>query len=174
MAKEVHELEDGGVLEELVEVDGTKQGLLGGLRLSGGDEGHVLLHVTGEAVVTVVRELPREVRDHEGGVEHPADHVVQLLVLGEGTMAALVTQNPDTGANETLDEAVNHPGGTADDGVLNGGDVGESSPHEGGHHGVVPEDIVEGRPERRLKAVSGNGVPDGLDIRVLRLRGLLE
>lgn len=58
VGEQVDGLGNGGVLEELVKVDATEQGLLGGLGSSGRNEGHVLLHVTGEAVVAVVRELP--------------------------------------------------------------------------------------------------------------------
>lgn len=76
---------------------------------SGGDENHVLLHVAGELVVTVVRELPREVRDHESGVTEESDSVVQFLVLGEGAVTTLMAQDPETGADEALDEPVGAP-----------------------------------------------------------------
>ena len=76
----------------------------------GGNEDHVLLHVARVLVVTVVRELPGEVGNHEGGVSEEADDVVQPLVLGEGAVTSLVAEDPETGADETLDEAVGDPG----------------------------------------------------------------
>lgn len=103
----------------------------------------------------------------------PSGDVVHLVALGEGAVAALMAENPDTGADETLDEAVDHPGGGAQDGVLDAGDVGESSPDEASDHGEVADDIVVGSHERRLEAVSRDGISDGLDIREDRLVGLL-
>lgn len=78
--------------------------------LGGGNEDHVLLHVASVLVVTVVRELPGEVGDHERRVSEETDDVVQPLVLGEGAVTSLVAKNPETGADETLDEAVGDPG----------------------------------------------------------------
>lgn len=75
-------------------------------------------------------------------MEEPSSHVVELAVEREGTVAALVAENPDTGAKETLDEAVDHPGGDAEVLVLNAGDVGEGGPDEGADNGEVAEDIV--------------------------------
>lgn len=174
---QVNELGDGRILEELMEIDAAEQGLAGGLGLRRGDESHVLLHVASEAVVTVVRELPREVGHQEEGVKDPTDAVVELGVLGEGTVTALVAEDPDTSADETLDEAVDHPSRETEDGVLDGGDVGERGPDEAGNHGEVAEDIVERGHERGLKAMSRNGVPDGLDVRkrgLVALLGLLD
>jgi len=75
-------------------------------------------------------------------VEEPASYIVELAVEREGTVTALVAKNPDTGAEETLDEAVDHPGGDAEVLVLNAGDVGEGGPDERADDGEVAEDIV--------------------------------
>lgn len=75
----------------------------------GGDKDHVLLHVAGVLVVAVVREFPGEVRDHESRVSKEADNVIQPLVLGEGAMTSLVAENPETSADEALDEPVGDP-----------------------------------------------------------------
>lgn len=161
------ELGDGGVLKQLVQVDAGKDAVL--LGLGGGHKGHVEVHVAGEAVVAVVRVLPREVGHQEERVEEPSDDVVELAVSREGTVAALVAQDPDTSAHEALNKAVDHPGGDAQPLVRDGGNVGQGSPDEGGHHGKVAEDIVEGGEERGLEAVGGDGILDGLDIGELRL-----
>jgi hypothetical protein len=156
---EVDELGDGSVLEELSPVDTEEPGLAGGalsgglllaegglvdvaLGLAHGDEGHVLLHVAGEAVVAVVRELPGEVRDAEEGVEEPAGHIVDAGVRAEGAVAALVSENPDAGADKALEEAVDHPGGDAVGGVGDAGDVGEGGPDERRDDAEVADDVV--------------------------------
>lgn len=43
----------------------------------------------------------------------PANEVVQGLVLGESSMAALVGENPKTGSNTSLEEAIGSPGDNA-------------------------------------------------------------
>lgn len=161
------ELGDGGILKQLAQVDAGKDAVL--LGLGGGNKSHVEVHVAGEAVVAVVRVLPREVGDEEERVEEPSDDIVELSVSRESTVTALVAQDPDTSAHEALDKAVDHPGGDAQPLVRDGGNVGQGSPDEGGHHGKVAEDIVEGGEERGLEAVGGDGILDGLDVGELRL-----
>lgn len=172
VGNEADDLADGSVLEELVEAG--QDGVLVAPGLGGGNKGHILDDVASVAVVTVVAVLPGEVGDHEEAVQEPADNVVELGVLGEGTVAALVSQDPDAGADEALEEAVGHPGGEAIPRVGDSGDVGQGCPDEGGDHGEVTEDIVEGGDERGLEAVLGNGIANGLDVRELGLGRLLR
>lgn len=139
---ELDGLGNGGVLNQLSDVHTSNAERQRRLGRSAGDKGHVEIHVAGEAVVTVVRVLPAEIGDHEERVEEPAGHIVELAVGREGTVAALMTENPDSGAEETLEEAVGHPGGDAEVLVLNAGDVGEGGPDEGADHGEVADDIV--------------------------------
>lgn len=169
---ELDELDKGDVLEELaVEVEVGKAALLAVL-LGGGDEGHVLLHVTGEAVMAVVRELPGEVGHHESRVEDPANDVVEVLVLGEGAVAGLVSQDPDARQDEALEVAIEGPGKTADDAVVDLGDVGEGSPAKGAGHDEVAEDISHRVEDGWLEAVGGDGIADGLNVGILDHLGL--
>lgn len=166
--EELDDLNDGDVLKELaVEVQVNEAALLailGGV----GNEGHVLLHVAGEAVVAVVRVLPAEVGDHQGGVKDPAHHIVELGVQREGAVAALVGENPHAGEDEALDVSVDSPGDPAEDRVLDLGDVSEGSPAKGEGHGHITDDIAHGSQHGGLEAVSGNGVPDGLNVGIHR------
>lgn len=140
----------------------------------GGDEGHVLLHVAGEAMVAVMAELPAEVGDQKEGVADPADHVVEPHVPGKGAVAALVRKNPDAGADQALEVAVRSPGAVAERG---GGDLGDVLPGEVAEakgHGEVAEEVGHGDPDAGAEAVVGDGVADGLDVGVFDgLRGLL-
>lgn len=165
VADEAQHLPDGRVVKELLEANAGEQGLAGRLGGGGGDKGHVLLYVAVVEVVAVVGELPREEGHQEEAVQGPAGDVVDLVVQGEGAVAALVAQDPDAGADEALDEAVDHPGGDAEVRVGDGGDEGEGSPDEGGHHGQVAEDVVVRGDQRRLEAMGGNSILDGLDVR---------
>lgn len=74
----------------------------------------------------------------------PAHHVVELAVHGEGAMAALVGQNPDASANETLDVAVDHPGGSAQVEVLDLRNVGQGKVAKTQGLGVITNDIGHG------------------------------
>jgi hypothetical protein len=122
-----------------------------------------------EAMVAVVRVLPAEVGDHQERVKGPSGDIVDLAVEREGTVAALVSQDPDAGAEKSLDEAVDHPGSDTEGRVGDAGDVCEGGPDEGRNHGKVAEDIVVGCEERGLEAVRGDGILDGLDVGELRL-----
>lgn len=171
---ELDELRSRSILDELSNVNTANDKGPGGLGLSGGDKGHVELHVSMEAVVAVVRVLPAEVGDHQERVEGPSGDIVDLAVEREGTVAALVSQDPDAGAEESLDEAVDHPGSDAEGRVGDAGDVCEGGPDEGRNHGKIAEDIVVGCEERGLEAVRGDGILDGLDVGELRLGGGLK
>lgn len=171
---ELDGLGNGGILDKLSDVHAGNAERHRRLGRSAGHKGHVEVHVASEAVVSVVRVLPAEVGDHEERVKEPASHVVELAVEREGTVTALVTENPDTGAEETLNKAVGHPSGDAEVLILNARDVGQSSPDEGADHGEVADDIVVRGDERGLEAVGGDGILDGLDVGELRLRSGLE
>mmetsp|Transcript_60253 Transcript_60253/g.144812 ORF Transcript_60253/g.144812 Transcript_60253/m.144812 type:complete len:273 (-) Transcript_60253:341-1159(-) len=61
------------------------------------DDGHVRLalgDVVRVRVVHRVRALPREVRHEQDRVEHVPNRVLQLTVVGEGAVAALVRDDP--------------------------------------------------------------------------------
>lgn len=115
-------LDGGDVLEQLWVHVQAGQSLLGSLLNGLGYKSHVFLHVPSETVVTVVAVLPREVRHEQRRVHEPAHEVVEPLVNGEGTVAALVSQNPNTGEDETLDVTVGDPGGGTQGRV---GDLGD-------------------------------------------------
>lgn len=119
-------------------------------------------------MVTVVRELPREVRDAKGGVGEEADNIVESLVLGEGAMACLVGQNPKTGTDETLDEAVYSPGNGPDCKVGDCGDVSHSSPSKRPSENNVADEVAHRSSDGRLEAMLGNGISQGVDVGILR------
>lgn len=103
-------------------------------------------------------------------MKEPAGGVIHLAVERKGTMAAFVSENPDASADETLEKAVDHPGGAPSDGIRNSGNVGKSSVGESSNHGKIAKDVVVRGDERGLETVCGNGVLDGLDIGELRLK----
>lgn len=186
VSDELDEVDDGGILEDLgVHVEGSN-GALGAVVGGGRDKDHVLLHVGGEAVVTVVlkgdralamqasrllprpkktyRELPGEVGDTQAGVQSPANEVVEARVDGEGAVATLVGEDPDAGADETLSPAVDHPGGKSSVGVLNGRDVGHSEVDEGSSQRQVASDVAQRASGGGLEAVLGDSIANGLNI----------
>lgn len=166
VGEEADEGDDGGVLEEVVLDADAEDAALLVLGLGAGHESHVLLHVAGEAVVAGVGVLPREVGHEEEGVGGPADDVVDAGVQGEGAVAALVGEDPETRAHEALDEAVGDPGGAADARVLDAGDVGDGGVGQRRDEEGVPHEIRARDPERGLEAVGGDGVADGVDVGV--------
>lgn len=167
-------LDDGGVLEEIGVNVQVREALARSVGKSLGHEGHVLLHVAGEAVVAVVAELPAEVGDEERGVHGPAHDVVELGVDREGAVAALVAQDPDADTDEALDVAIGDPGGGAPERVLDLGDVGQSRPAQGEGHGIIADDIAHGAGDRGLEAVLWDPALDGLDIGEFLPLSLLE
>ena len=100
---------DGSLLEELVHLVDSSAGAgsedLASLR----HEDHVALHVAGGLVVLAVADLPGEVGNEESRVAEPTDKVVQGLAVRERLVTALVGQDPETSAEQTLDEGVTCP-----------------------------------------------------------------
>lgn len=141
---QLDDLDNGRVLDHLGVQVKVGQAAGGALVDSLGDESHVLLHVAGVVVVTVVAVLPAEVGDEQGGMHDPAHHVVELAVHGESAMAALVSQNPDTGADEALDVTVDHPGGGTQPVVLDLRNVGQGKVAKSKSLSIVTNDIGHG------------------------------
>lgn len=97
------------LLEELVHLVQQPPGPCSVLLARAWHKDHVAGHVAGGLVVLGVRDLPREVRDEKSRVTNPADGVVQRLAWRERLVAALVREDPETGAEQTLQEGVHSP-----------------------------------------------------------------
>lgn len=134
------------------------------VRLGPRDKGHVLLHVAGEHVVAVVRKLPGVVRHQQSRVGEEADNVVEPAVLGKGAVSGLVSQDPKTSADQALNEAIDNPGNGPESGIRNGGNVRDGSPAKSSNHDNIAHQIAHGDGHGWLKAVLGDGSPDGVDI----------
>lgn len=139
--------------------------------------------VTSGSVVAGVRDPPRVVGDKEGRVKNPTNGVVDGLAGAETLVTALVSNNPNTSEDHTLENPVSGPGSEASESLLNAQrDVrGESVRLETGEgasdggvnvasgkakssdHGRVSEHIGEGLESRALKAVSRDGREQVLD-----------
>jgi len=156
---------DGGLLHQLGElVDGvTDSASVDLTRL--GKEDHIALHVTGGLVVLAVRDLPREVGDEKSRVENPTDGVVKGLGGREGLVTTLVGNDPQTGAEQALEDGVEGPK-TSSNGsrgnVLGSNKVvceGES----GSEADNVAGNVVETGSSRALETVSRDSITDLLD-----------
>lgn len=157
--------QDGSLLAKLTEL---VQGLAdaGSVLLTGlGHEDHVASQVTSGLVVLAVGDLPGKVGHKQEGVADPANSVVQNLGGREGLVTALVSQNPDAGAEKTLYDGVQGPEGHAGwhEGDRLGGDIVVEEIKDGGKDGQIPEDIVQTCGGGAVEAVSGNGIADLLD-----------
>lgn len=161
VADELQEGDDGSFFGQMLELLDADVLLLGQLVVSPRDKDRVLLHVAGVAVVARMGDLPGEVGDHQEGVGGPADNVVKGLVLGEGTMTTFMSQNPYSGADAALEEAVDSPGEGAQ------GQGGEEVDVEGavGEDGAVEDvagEIEEGGDDGGIEAFFRNGIFQGL------------
>ena len=165
LAEEVDQSEDGSLLSELRDlVDETTSA--GSKLLTGtGQENHVTLHVAGGLVVLAVGDLPAEEGDEQGRVQDPAGEVVDGGGLGEGTVTALVSNDPETSSEEALEDGVDGPKGSAgeDVGDVLGRDKVMEQGEGAGEAGNVAEDVVVTLEGRALEAVLGDGITDVLD-----------
>lgn len=148
-----------------------------------GNEDLVTGQVTGGGVVAGVRDSPRVVRNEKGRVKNPADGVVEGLAGAEALVTALVSNDPDTGEDHTLENPVGGPGGETSKSLLSaernirresvGLEAGEGAGDSGvnvasgqaksSNHGKVAKHVGERFESRSLKAVSGDGREKVLD-----------
>jgi hypothetical protein len=107
-----HQLERGvywRLFEQLVHLmhDVAHSGcmLLAGSRI----EDHVSLDVARGLVVLAMADLPAKVRNQQSGMAEPTDGVVQRLAWREGLMATLVCQDPESSAEQALNNCIDSP-----------------------------------------------------------------
>lgn len=155
----------GSVLGELRQlVDQLAEA--GGLLLAGaGDKDHVALYVASGLVVLAVGDLPGEVGNEQRRVEDPAGDVVDETRVGKGAVSAFMGNDPEAGAEETLEEGVDSPEGTADvdiGNMLGGVEIVEDG-KGGGEVDDVAEDIQVALEGGALEAVLRDGVANVLD-----------
>lgn len=157
--------EDGGLLSEVSKLVGHLAETSSLLLASSGNKDHVTLHVSGSLVVLSVGDLPAEVGDEERRVEDPAGDVVDKARVGESTVATLVSDDPETGTEKTLENSVDSPetsaGGSARD-VL-GGHIVVPDAKGGSKKDNVAEDVSVSLESGALEAVLGDGIVDLLD-----------
>lgn len=160
-----HQSKDGSLLGELTQFVDHLTETASLLLASARDKYHVALQMASGLVVLAVGHLPTEVGDEQSRVDNPADNVVVELGGGEGAMAALVSQDPETCSKETLEESVQTPEDEADwvrwDGL--GSDKVVEEVEGGGQASAVTEDIAQTKKTVALKTVLGNGIPNILD-----------
>ena len=81
-----------------------------GVDLAGfGEEDHVALHVARGLMVFAMGYFPGEIGDEERGVKDPAHSVVEGFGGREGLVPAFVGEDPETGGEDALEEAVERP-----------------------------------------------------------------
>ena len=162
LIEEVEGGRDGGFLGQFGQLVGVLANPRGVLFPRLGDVDHVLGDVAGRLVVLAVRDLPREVRDQEGGVADPTDCVVQCLRVGEGLVTALVSHDPQAGPEQTLDEGVERPQASSDGrrGDVLGGHVVVEEVEGGRQAGDVARDVVETGEGGAFEAVLGDSLDD--------------
>ncbi len=126
------------------------------------NENHILVHVTGSLVVLAVGDLPREVWNQQSRVAGPANGVVDDLAWRECLVTALVRENPDPGAEETLHDGVDAPEDGADWRAWDHlrGNVFVEGPECCGEAGKVAGDVSEGAKGVALEAVLWDGADD--------------
>ena len=170
LGEKVESCENGSLLGKLMElVSQTTQA--SGLRITvTGEEDHITLHVAGSLVVGAVVVFPAEVGDEKSRVNNPAGEVVDQVGVGEGAVATLVGNDPETSANKTLDNGVDSPeSGTH----WLGGDVLGSNKvvvncESGCEKCEITQNVGVASQSRAVEAMLGNGIANVLDGEVRR------
>jgi hypothetical protein len=103
-----------GVSKEFVPVDFVV-GLFGNAKVLAGLRNVYLitLHRSVVGMVTVMGDLPREVRSPQEVVSDEAQNIINDFVIRESTMAALMANNPNSSENKTLEPPVGTPSSPA-------------------------------------------------------------
>lgn len=159
-------IDDRSVLGEFVQSVDRDLELRGHVLLRLGDEDEVLFNVAGEAVVARVRKLPGKVGHQQEGVTEPANRVVEHTVLGKGSVAAFVGEDPNTRKDESLGEAVENPSGSANPEGFNSWNL-QACPSQDGNENDVPRHIAHGNGHRGLKTMRRDGLLDVAEGRAL-------
>lgn len=157
--------QEGGLFEQLVQFMDSLANAGGILRTRLGDENHVTSDVTSGLVVLSVGDLPREVRDEQSRVADPTDSVVQPLGRRERLVTTLVSQNPDTGTEETLKNSVQAPQGKPERVRRHvfGGHKVLKDIEDGGDDDNIPGHIGQTLDGGALEAVSRDSITNLLD-----------
>lgn len=162
LTDKVDESRDWGLLGQLVELVNHAADAGGVDFASFWHKHHVLIHVTGGLVVLSVGDLPGEIWHQKCGVADPADGVVDDLGWGESLVSALVSEDPDTGTEETLNHGIHAPEHSADwsrwDSLW--GNVSVECPECSREAGKVAGDIRQRKESVALEAVLWNGADD--------------
>jgi hypothetical protein len=103
--------------EELSEGDDGRSfdSFLQRLREATRNEDGVLSKVVGEFVVSTVSDAPRVIRNEKSGVEDETDKLVDGLGGREGLVTSFVSENPQCGEVEALEEPENVPNSGVDE-----------------------------------------------------------
>lgn len=161
----VPESNDWGILCQFCELDHVGLGVLSTICLDPGfprvrHERGVLVDVASRLVVLGVGDAPGMERDEEERVHDQAHGVIELLVLGESTVAALVCQNPDTGEDEALDGGVCNPGRESKVDIGEERDICHGKVDECREVEVVADNVCHRSEDGRLEAMWRNCVVD--------------
>lgn len=165
LEKEVEGSGDGGFLHQLIELVQSLADARGILLPGLGHEHHVAGNVAGGLVVLSVGDLPGEVGHQKSGVADPTNSVIENLGGRESLVTALVSQNPDTGTEQTLHDGVKSPQHDSCRLVRDGlrGHVVVEDIEDGREPEDIPEDIIQAGESFALIAMGGNGITDLLD-----------
>lgn len=114
-------------------------------------------------MVFSVRELPGEIGVETVGVEDPTDKVVDVVVLGEGLMATLVSQDPESGHRQGHQVDVECPGEEPQSRRLDLRNplLGHRAKEQ--HEEDVPKDKVKGLPQAGVEALLRDRPEDVVD-----------
>ena len=123
---------------------------------------HVLVHVTGSLVVLSVGDLPGEIRHQKCRVADPSNSIVDDLRWREGLVAALVSEDPNTCTEESLNHGVDTPEDSANwsrwDSLRR--NVFVESPEGSSQAGKVAGDVRQRKEGVALEAVLWDGADD--------------
>mmetsp|Transcript_39257 Transcript_39257/g.83831 ORF Transcript_39257/g.83831 Transcript_39257/m.83831 type:complete len:327 (-) Transcript_39257:532-1512(-) len=153
------------VHDGLSQFDGFVHLLVCGDVLALGDVRLPQLHVVGIPMVHRVTALPRVVGDEEERVEDVSDAILQVPVLAEGAVAALVREDPESHGHRAGNRRVGQPEWQGQNvGGIQVGEGGEAErrAESGADHG--DGEVAEALGRLGLEAVLGYDLPHGARI----------